>query len=72
LRWERSGGFEINDPDYYRNWAIEIRALAGAMKHIETQAKTMRLAEDYDKLAERAELRSNGDVPPNLLRRRAG
>jgi hypothetical protein len=52
----------INDPAYYRNWAEEIRALKGPMKNIETQAMMDRLADDYDKLAERAAQRANGQV----------
>jgi len=33
------------------------------MRQIEAQAIMARLAEDYDKLADRAELRANGEVP---------
>jgi hypothetical protein len=33
------------------------------MKQIEAQSIMARLAEDYDKLADRAELRANGEVP---------
>jgi hypothetical protein len=60
LRWIRAA---INDLKYYRNWADEIRTLSGAMKHIETKAQMIRLAEDYEKLAERAAQRANGEVP---------
>jgi hypothetical protein len=53
----------FNDPKYYRNWAEEIRTLSGAMKGAETRAQMIRLAEDYDRLAERAAQRANGEVP---------
>jgi hypothetical protein len=51
----------IDDPAYYRNWAEEIRTLSGAMKNIETKAQMARLALDYEKLAERAAQRANGE-----------
>jgi hypothetical protein len=35
------------------------------MKDIDTQAIMSRLADDYDKCADRAELRSNGQFPSN-------
>jgi hypothetical protein len=43
----------LNDPKNYRNWAAEIRAIAGTMKHVDAQATMFRLAEDYEKLADR-------------------
>jgi hypothetical protein len=56
----------INDPEHWRDRAAGMRALAGTMKDPETIAIMNRLADDYDKLAERAELRSKGGkgVPP--------
>ena len=38
--------------------------LSTTTKDSEVQAAVVRLADVYDKLAERAELRANGEVPP--------
>jgi hypothetical protein len=43
--------------------AAEMRVLSTMMDHVETQAIMIRLADDYDKLGERAEKRANGQVP---------
>jgi NAD(P)-dependent dehydrogenase (short-subunit alcohol dehydrogenase family) len=52
-------------PLNWRDRAAEMRALAGTMKDPKTIAIMNRLADDYDKLAERAALRSDGQVPPH-------
>ena len=44
----------INDPLHWRTRAADMRALAVTMKDAETIAIMNRLADDYDKLAERA------------------
>jgi hypothetical protein len=53
-----------------------MRALADTMNNIETIAIMLRLAEDYDRLSERAATRSNGGVPviskAPTFRRRGG
>jgi hypothetical protein len=54
----------VNDSKHWRDRAAEMRILSTMMDHIETQAIMIRLADDYDKLADRAEIRSNGGVPP--------
>ena len=41
-----------------------MRVISTLMENIETQAIMIRLADDYDKLADRADVRSNGGVPP--------
>jgi len=52
----------INDPKHWRDRAEEMRALSGEMTKTETIATMCRLADDYDKLADRAETRLNGGV----------
>jgi hypothetical protein len=48
---------------HWRDRAAEMLALSTVMKNDETRAIMVRLASDYDKLAERAEQRSNGERP---------
>ena len=52
-----------NDPQHWRERAAQMRAVATTM--VETQAGILLtdLAADYDKLAERAEIRANGKKP---------
>ena len=53
----------INDPDHWRKRAEEMRALAAEMHEPDTKAIMVRLAADYDKLAERAAQRADGHFP---------
>jgi hypothetical protein len=46
----------MNDSKHWRNRAAAMRALAATMKDPE-------LADDYDSLADRAQLRDKGSVP---------
>ena len=48
---------DIRDPKHWRDRAAEMRVLADTMKETDTIAIMHRLADDYDKLADRAALR---------------
>ena len=54
----------MNDVNHWRDRAAEMRVLASTTKDIEAQAAMVRLADVYDELAHRAELRAHGEVPP--------
>ena len=47
-----------DDPDYWRNRAEEARAVGMQMTDPRTQAVMFSIAQDYEKLAQRAELRA--------------
>jgi len=51
-----------DDPDYWRSRAEEARAVAVQMKDAHTKAVMLGIAQDYEKLAKRAEQRT-GDTP---------
>ena len=50
----------INDPGHWLDRAEEMRELAQDVKDEAARQTMLRLAQDYDRLAERAELRSDG------------
>lgn len=52
-----------DDPDYWHARAEEMRVIADQMMEIETKARMLRIAEDYEKLAERAERRIDAAGP---------
>jgi hypothetical protein len=53
----------VKNPKHWRGRAVEMRALAIVMKDIETQAIMAGLADEYDKLADRAQARIDGSTP---------
>ena len=55
----------VNDYKHWRDRAAEMRALSDMMKDPEAVTIMLRLADDYDRLAERADVRSNRGVPPD-------
>jgi hypothetical protein len=46
-----------SDPNYWRNRAEEARAIAVQMRHPHTKAVMLGIAQEYERLAERAEQR---------------
>jgi hypothetical protein len=53
----------VNDVKHWRDRADQMLALSIMMNDAETRAIMVRLADDYEKLADRAEVRSNGNTP---------
>ena len=53
----------INDPEHWRNRAEEARTLAEQMNDEMSKQTMLRIAADYERLAERAELRARGASP---------
>jgi hypothetical protein len=53
----------INEPDHWRARAEEARVLANQMNDSESKDAMLRIAEDYERLAKRAEDRAVGRLP---------
>jgi len=54
----------INDPEHWRKRADEARALAEQMKDPQSKEAMLRIAHDYERLAERAAGRAQGSRHP--------
>jgi hypothetical protein len=54
---------DTNDPQHWRDRAAQMRSLAAKMAGSEAAILMNDLAADYDKLAERAEIKANGKKP---------
>jgi hypothetical protein len=57
----------VNESKHWRERAAEMRALSDMMKDVEAAGIKLRLADDYDLLADRADIRSNAGVPPDKV-----
>jgi hypothetical protein len=54
----------LNDAKHWRDRAAEMRVLSAEMKDFEARTLMLKLANDYDKLADRAEERAARDKTP--------
>jgi hypothetical protein len=50
----------INDPEHWRQRAEEARAIADQMNDPQAKEAMLKIAEDYERLGERAERRAKG------------
>ena len=63
LEGDRATPTDADDPQHWRDRAAQMRALAVKMAGSEAAILMNDLATDYEKLAERAEIRANGKKP---------
>jgi hypothetical protein len=57
-------GSLMDDPKHWIRRAEEIRVLAAKMTDIESKRMLLKIADDYEKVAARAEQRAAGKHPP--------
>jgi hypothetical protein len=55
----------VDDPKQWRDRATDMRGLLDAVTDLDIKSKVLRLADDYDTLAERAEDRAGGATVQN-------
>jgi hypothetical protein len=53
-----------NDSDHWRERAQQMRLVAHGIADAKARSIMLRIAQDYEKLAERAELRTDGRTAP--------
>jgi hypothetical protein len=56
----------VNDPEHWRDRAREKRALAERLRSEQAKQAMLRIANDYERLAQRAEEQSSGSPQPVL------
>jgi len=54
----------INDPAHWRQRAEEARTIAEQMNDLQSRESMLRIAKDYERLAERADQRAKGSQQP--------
>jgi hypothetical protein len=54
----------VIDLKHWWDRSAEMRVLSTTMNDIEARAIMVRLADDYDKMTDRADIRANGGTPP--------
>ena len=59
----------FRDPGHWRERAAQMRALATQSNDLDAMSIMLRLADDYDKLADRAEKRAQNPQQPKEERR---
>lgn len=60
------GASRLNDADHWRQRAQQMRALSVDATDLTTREAMLRIAREYDNLAERATLRSGGKSTPSV------
>ena len=53
----------INDPKHWLKRAEEARTMADSMNDLQSKEAMLRIAQDYERLAKRAEERAKGERP---------